>query len=159
MYCVSTSTSTDCKTITTVRATVLKYAEQWKTLDARLCDQVLYREFRNVSERLSTCLDQNTFVVHESCSTTFRTRLKRKISQGKKLSPLNFANDEDHEIENNQDMGEKRKSRRSLDDSIERVCFVCDKANDVSLSYNGVGRCSESSAEINMKHAKDIVVN
>ena len=72
------------------------------------------------------------------------------------MSPLNFANDEDHEIENNQDMGEKRKSRRSLDDSIERVCFVCDKASDVSLPYNdgGVGRCSESSAEINMKHAK-----
>ena len=101
-------------------------------------------------------MKQNTFVVHESCSTTFRTRLKRLIFQGKKLSPLNFANDEDHEIENNQDMGEKRKSRRSLDDSIERVCFVCDKASGVSLPYNGVGRCSESSAEINMKHAKDM---
>ena len=99
---------------------MIKYAEQWEKIDIRLCDENLYSEFRNVTQRLSTYVDQNTFEVHESCSTTFRTRLKRKLSQAKKLDPMNLEQEEHHETAKPQDVSKKRKFRCSRDDTGTR---------------------------------------
>ena len=65
-------------TIISERGTLDKYSSPWEALDARVCDVFPYNEFRNASDRLKLNNEQKTFVVHNSCHVSIRTRLGRK---------------------------------------------------------------------------------
>ena len=131
---------------------------QWYSLDLRVCDSFPYDEFRNASERINSQKGENTFSVHYTCSVSlymfgvhytcsvsFRKRIKRKQQEESSLNPL--QREEPNEVEKN--IIVTKRSHARLLRTKDKVCFVCEKSADNSVSYNdgGIGRCSEDTSE------------
>ena len=59
-------------------------AKRWRSLDACVCLEHLFNEFRLVSDRIT----DGKVTVHDNCRITFRNQISRKESQKKNLPTI-----------------------------------------------------------------------
>ena len=130
-------------TIASDGSTLDKYCCQWANLDVRVCDGVPYCEFREANRRLELCVDTSSFIIHNSCATHIRTRLRRKQAKSEKLPQLLPPVVADEVEGCSQENRASRIRRQSCNTSCVRICFVCQQESNDKLSYNdgGIGSC------------------
>ena len=142
------SISVDAEITTSEKTTLDKHCKEWATVDARVCEDAPYVEFRNASKRLDLIAQRpsaSKFTVHKTCGENIRKRLMRKQQQARNLPPLPPPIIEGDQAETVEDglLSPSRIRRQSHDRCRQKICFVCEERGDETLPYNngGVGRC------------------
>lgn len=137
---------------------IQRNASLWSKLDQRVCDQQPYKSFHEVSLRLPKTFTE-TLHIHKDCAVSFRSRLKRKQKQAKKLTEIDRMCTEQGET----DGGEcsislpsptLKRFKLSQDKKSEKTCLICNQStSDDAQPYNngGLARCSEKTSALKLK--------
>ena len=137
-------------------STIDKLANRWCLLDERVCLTSPYKEFKEVKDRLEGVDKKIGAEVHESCGTTFRSRIKRKEEASNQLPPREREPEPEPEpspVENPLQSPRLIRGKR-----VEKmICFVCNSNKNVELPYKdgGIARCETDSAMFRLSGSKD----
>ena len=137
-------------------STIDKLANRWCLLDERVCLTFPYKEFKEVKDRLEGVDKKIGAEVHESCGTTFRSRIKRKEEASNQLPPREREREPEPEpspVENR-----LQSPRLIRGKKVEKmICFVCNSNKNVELPYKdgGIARCETDSAMFRLSGSKD----